>query len=318
MLRVDGPVVPEPVAAEVRWKPILIFTVLAWGFGWLVSLPLWIDPMGLASVHALWVLPTMMFTPCAAAAIVVLLQQRVPVRQAVRQLGIVPLRPVGKLLRFSLGGIVLLPLVVIAGIAVAAFLHLVRLDLETFSGFAAMLPEDARDLLPIGVLVLVQVISIPIAAPLNGVLAFGEEVGWRGLLLPALRPLGDWPAVLITGVVWGVWHAPIVLLGYNFDRPDLWGGLPDDRRSHRRRHVPRLAPDLEWFGLARRARARRVQRSGRSGAAVLLCEVPAGPRPRGAARRRDLDRRCSVRDDRHRLLASIHSPLGRRSGSRMR
>ncbi|MBY0177392.1 CPBP family intramembrane glutamic endopeptidase [Curtobacterium herbarum] len=223
MLRVDGPVVPEPVAAEVRWKPILIFTVLAWGFGWLVSLPLWIDPMGLASVHALWVLPAMMFTPCAAAAIVVLLQQRVPVRQAVRQLGIVPLRPVGKLLRFSLGGIVLLPLVVIAGIAVAALLHLVRLDLETFSGFAAMLPEEARDLLPIGVLVLVQVISIPIAAPLNGVLAFGEEVGWRGLLLPALRPLGDWPAVLITGVVWGVWHAPIVLLGYNFDRPDLWG-----------------------------------------------------------------------------------------------
>lgn len=29
MLRVDGLVVPEPVAAEVRWKPILIFTVLA-------------------------------------------------------------------------------------------------------------------------------------------------------------------------------------------------------------------------------------------------------------------------------------------------
>jgi membrane protease YdiL (CAAX protease family) len=221
MLRVDGPVVPEPVAAEVRWKPILILTVLAWGFGWFASLPLWIDPVGLASAHALWVLPIMMFTPCAAAAIVVLLQQRVPVRQAVRQL--VPLRPVGKLLRFSLGGIVVLPLVVIAGIAVAALLHLVRLDLLTFSGFAALLPEEARDLLPIGVLVLVQVISIPIAAPLNGVLAFGEEVGWRGFLLPALRPVGDWPAVLITGIVWGVWHSPIILLGYNFDRPNLFG-----------------------------------------------------------------------------------------------
>ncbi|PZF13777.1 CPBP family intramembrane metalloprotease [Curtobacterium sp. MCPF17_011] len=223
MLRVDGPVVPEPVVAEVRWKPILIFTVLAWGFGWLASLPLWIDPVGLASAHALWVLPIMMFTPCAAAAIVVLLQQRVPVRQAVRQLGIVPLRPVGKLLRFSLGGIVVLPLVVIAGIAVAALLHFVSLDLVTFSGFAAILPEEARDLLPIGVLVLMQVVSIPIAAIPNGVLAFGEEVGWRGFLLPALRPLGDWATVLITGIVWGVWHSPIILLGYNFDRPDLVG-----------------------------------------------------------------------------------------------
>jgi membrane protease YdiL (CAAX protease family) len=223
MLRVDAPVVPESVAAEVRWKPILIFTVLAWGFGWLASLPLWIDPAALASVHALWVLPTMMFTPCAAAAIVVLLQQRVPVRQAVRQLGVVPLRPAGKALRFSLGGIVVLSLVVIAGIAVAALLHLVRLDFGTFSGFAALVPDEARGLLPIGVLVLVQVVSIPLAAIPNGVLAFGEEVGWRGFLLPALGPLGDWPAVLITGIVWGAWHSPIILLGYNFERPDMSG-----------------------------------------------------------------------------------------------
>jgi membrane protease YdiL (CAAX protease family) len=223
MLRVDGPALPESVAAEVRWKPILIFTVLAWGFGWLASLPLWIDPAGLASAHALWVLPTMMFTPCAAAAIVVLLQQRVPVRQAVWQLGIVPLRPVGKLLRFSLGGIVVFPLVVIAGIALAALLHLVRLDLVTFSGFAAILPEEARAIAPIGVLVVVQVLSIPIAAVPNGILAFGEEAGWRGFLQPALRPLGDWPAVLITGIVWGIWHSPVILLGYNFDRPNLFG-----------------------------------------------------------------------------------------------
>nr|WP_254700951.1 CPBP family intramembrane glutamic endopeptidase [Curtobacterium pusillum] len=163
-----------------------------------------------------------MFTPCGAAVIVVL-QQRVPVRQALRQLGVVPVRPVGKALRFTLVAIVLLPFVVVAGIAVAAILHLVRLDLDTFSGFAALLPEEARDIAPIGVLVLVQVVSIPIAAIPNGVLAFGEEVGWRGFLLPALRPLGNWPAVLITGIVWGVWHSPIILLGYNFDRPDLFG-----------------------------------------------------------------------------------------------
>jgi membrane protease YdiL (CAAX protease family) len=217
MLRVDG--------ATVRWRPVLTFTVLACALGWLVCLPLWIDPAGLASAQAFWVVPTMMFTPCGAAAIVVLLQQRVPVRRALRQLGMVPVRPVGKVLRFSLGAIVLLPLVVVAGIAVAALLRLVRLDLDTFSGYAALLPEEARDIVPIGVLVLVQVVSIPIAAVLNGVLAFGEEVGWRGFLLPALRPLGDWPAVLITGVVWGVWHSPIILLGYNFDRPDVFGVL---------------------------------------------------------------------------------------------
>lgn len=223
MLRVDSPVAPAPTAVQVDWTSVLIFTILAWGLGWLVCLPLWIDPAGLGSAHALWVLPLMMSTPSAAAVIVLLLHQRVPVRHALRQLGVARVRPVGTTVRFAFVAIVLLPVVVVAGIASAELLHLVRLDLDTFSGYAALLPEEARDIAPIGLLVLVQVVSIPVAAIPNGVLAFGEEVGWRGFLLPTLRPLGNWPAVLTTGVVWGLWHSPIVLLGYDFDHPDLLG-----------------------------------------------------------------------------------------------
>ena len=36
-------------------------------------------------------------------------------------------------------------------------------------------------------------------------------------------PLGTWPALLVTGAVWGLWHAPIILLGYDFARPDALG-----------------------------------------------------------------------------------------------
>lgn len=53
--------------------------------------------------------------------------------------------------------------------------------------------------------------------------AFGEELGWRGFLTTALAPLGFWPSALLSGVIWGVWHAPMILLGYNFARPDLIG-----------------------------------------------------------------------------------------------
>ena len=56
-------------------------------------------------------------------------------------------------------------------------------------------------------------------------MAFGEELGWRGFLVPALRPLGTWPALLLSGAIWGVWHAPIILLGYNFGRTDITGVL---------------------------------------------------------------------------------------------
>ncbi len=51
---------------------------------------------------------------------------------------------------------------------------------------------------------------------INGVFAFGEEYGWRGWLADELRPLGAVWANLITGVLWGLWHAPLILLGFNY------------------------------------------------------------------------------------------------------
>jgi membrane protease YdiL (CAAX protease family) len=51
---------------------------------------------------------------------------------------------------------------------------------------------------------------------INGVFAFGEEYGWRGWLADELRPLGAFWANVITGVLWGLWHAPLILLGFNY------------------------------------------------------------------------------------------------------
>lgn len=44
------------------------------------------------------------------------------------------------------------------------------------------------------------------------VLAFGEEAGWRGFALPRLvERHGFWPASLVLGIVWCVWHYPRLL-----------------------------------------------------------------------------------------------------------
>jgi membrane protease YdiL (CAAX protease family) len=65
--------------------------------------------------------------------------------------------------------------------------------------------------------VAVQFLQVLLAAPiLNAVSAFGEEFGWRGYLLPALSPLGWRPALLLHGIVWGVWHWPVVAMGWNY------------------------------------------------------------------------------------------------------
>jgi hypothetical protein len=44
------------------------------------------------------------------------------------------------------------------------------------------------------------------------VLVIGEEIGWRGFLLPRLRERMSLPAAgLVTGVIWTAWHLPIYL-----------------------------------------------------------------------------------------------------------
>lgn len=62
-------------------------------------------------------------------------------------------------------------------------------------------------------------------ATINALAALGEELGWRGLLLAELSPLGFWRLSGLTGVVWGVWHAPVVLQGHNFPESPVAGVL---------------------------------------------------------------------------------------------
>ena len=50
----------------------------------------------------------------------------------------------------------------------------------------------------------------------NALAGFGEEVGWRGFLQRELGPLGFWKASAIIGLVWGFWHAPLIVQGFNY------------------------------------------------------------------------------------------------------
>jgi membrane protease YdiL (CAAX protease family) len=45
---------------------------------------------------------------------------------------------------------------------------------------------------------------------------FGEEFGWRAYLQPKLMPLGKRKAMLWMGLIWGVWHWPVILMGHNY------------------------------------------------------------------------------------------------------
>ena len=55
---------------------------------------------------------------------------------------------------------------------------------------------------------------------INAVFAFGEELGWRGFLQKEFEYMGPWKSSAIIGAIWGLWHTPLIVQGYNFpDHP---------------------------------------------------------------------------------------------------
>jgi membrane protease YdiL (CAAX protease family) len=64
----------------------------------------------------------------------------------------------------------------------------------------------------------IQVANAVIFAPfINMLLAIGEEAGWRGFLYPAMREqMPRRRAAILTGAAWGLWHAPLIAMGYNY------------------------------------------------------------------------------------------------------
>ena len=86
------------------------------------------------------------------------------------------------------------------------------------SGIAPFLPESAAALLTVQAM---QVILIGICS--NVVSATGEELGWRGLLVPELgRITGFTQIALISAFIWGCWHLPIMVLGSYHGSGPLW------------------------------------------------------------------------------------------------
>jgi membrane protease YdiL (CAAX protease family) len=94
-------------------------------------------------------------------------------------------------------------------------------------------PEDQQEMvreqlgkLPAYLLVISTIFSGLIAGiTVNAIAAFGEEYGWRNYLVGALREAKFWKAALFIGIVWGLWHFPLILMGHNYPNEPRWGVL---------------------------------------------------------------------------------------------
>lgn len=208
------------------WKRIGIFITIAFGVAWLVAL--WIYSMGGPenTPNLLLVLAIgYMGTPALAHFLT-----RLITREGWHDLKLRPNFRRGW--RYWLICWISPAIFTFAGMAIFFALFPQYFD-PTFSAAQKLLDtaQAGGKSLPItpSQMVMIQTLTALLIAPiLNAIPILGEEFGWRAYLLPKLMPLGGRKAMVWMGIIWGLWHAPLIAMGHNYgtDYPGApWLGI---------------------------------------------------------------------------------------------
>jgi len=224
---------PSATSASVPWAQVGVFVAIALVAPWLILLPFHLGAVPFEGLAGMLAAVGMMWVPLVATAVTVALFDRQPGWWRRLGLGV----PGGRWGRWI--GVMLAALLVPIGLNmlapfVGALLGWLELDLANFSGLRELLAtqlegtgmtvEQALGGIPLWVMVAVAPVNFILGAVINVFAgAFGEEIGWRGYLQPRLAPLGSLASMVLVGLVWGVWHAPILLLGHNYPTAPVLG-----------------------------------------------------------------------------------------------
>jgi membrane protease YdiL (CAAX protease family) len=91
---------------------------------------------------------------------------------------------------------------------------------------ATLYPPGSTAGIPPMVLMISTAFNMVIIGPLLGlIISFGEEYGWRAYLQSELVHLGRIRGVGLLGIIWGVWHWPVIWMGYNYPGQPVLGSL---------------------------------------------------------------------------------------------
>lgn len=196
----------------LNWNPIFLFLIIAFLPAWILFLlPVLVRLIGVedTSLAALIGWSLAMWMPGLGA----ILATRKEGKRVNKTLG---LNKLGKKRVYLWAWLV--PILAAAGSGVITWLFgwgKFDSSFELIQNAMEALPETAN--ISLSLLLAIQIgASLTLAPLFNTLFALGEELGWRGFLLPKLLPLGQVPAMIISGVIWGFWHTPAILQGHNY------------------------------------------------------------------------------------------------------
>jgi uncharacterized protein len=76
--------------------------------------------------------------------------------------------------------------------------------------------KNSMQTLPIHPIWLSVIQGLIAGATINAIAGYGEELGWRGFLLKEFKGMFFLKASVFIGLIWGIWHSPLILMGHNY------------------------------------------------------------------------------------------------------
>jgi uncharacterized protein len=198
-------------------KGILVYLAITFGLAWGNWEILWISGVSGTNPAFQWLSLPAIFSPALGTFIVRRWVTREGFADAGHRLN---LRRHWRYYLFAW----LSPLVITAIIVILAMvLRISQPDFSLQRFLEAYASPGNRPTLPEPIFLIAIPVTVIQALPVS-LLNWGEEFGWRGYL--QLRLLANAPlrAAIATGLIWGIWHYPLILLGFQrYDQP--WLGL---------------------------------------------------------------------------------------------
>jgi membrane protease YdiL (CAAX protease family) len=218
------------ILSKMNMKKIILFIALVFLVSWLmVALFLAFGGRWMATPVSLAFALTYMFVPMIIAIIVQKFIYKEPIKQA---LGIS-----FKVNRWFVVAWLLPVIIAVAAIGVSITFPQVEFiknpeASRIFEHFKSILPaeklqqiEQQTASLPLHPFWFALLQGLLAGITINAIAGFGEELGWRGFLQKEMSNVGFWQSSVLIGVIWGIWHAPIILQGHNYPQNPIAGVL---------------------------------------------------------------------------------------------
>jgi uncharacterized protein len=215
----------------INWKKIGLYILLSFGISWMAALLMKLLDIEYSSTAAKAMIG-LLFMPGPAIAVFII--QRFIYKEGFEKYGwSFNKSDIKKYLEVALW-FLLLTALCLTTIAFLGNTHLIdkfgQLDFSqaSFDGnikqlAAGNLPASLPKINPSFAFIIIILGGLISSITFNLPFMFGEEFGWRGLLLKETQGLGFIPSCLFIGLVWGIWHAPIILMGHNYPSNPIAG-----------------------------------------------------------------------------------------------